>query len=232
MNPLLWSLPLLAGSGLLARAVFASRSSMFYPTVSRLDGPDGRVALTFDDGPWPGSTDLILDVLARTETQATFFVIGRYAAAHPDLIRRMHEEGHQIGNHTYDHHRTGLFRSERYWREQLRRTNEVIAKITGERPVIFRPPMGFKAPQQARALAKAELRAVAWSRRAFDGIAPSVERIVRTGERLVSGDILLLHDGRDPVSTRDVGAAAQALPAILSGLRRRGLVPVRCDDGH
>jgi peptidoglycan/xylan/chitin deacetylase (PgdA/CDA1 family) len=231
MTPLLWTLPLLAGSGLLARAVFAPTSSMLYPTVSRLNGPDARVALTFDDGPWPGSTDLILDELARTNSHATFFVIGRYAAEQPGLIQRMHDEGHQIGNHTFDHHRDGLLRGEPYWREQLARTDEVIAKITGVRPGVFRPPMGFKAPPQARALRRTELRVVAWSRRTFDGILPSADRIARVGERLTSGDILLLHDGRDPASRRAVGAAAQALPALLSCLQRRGLTPVRVDEG-
>jgi len=221
------------GASLLARGMFSPRSSLLIPTVWRgpviLGGP-GRIALTFDDGPWPGSTEPILEILQSAGARATFFVIGRYALSHPDLIRRIQGEGHLIGNHTFDHHRTGLFRGSRYWTEQIARTDDAAGSITGEAPLLFRPPMGFKSPTQARAVRRQGHTVVAWSRRGWDGVTTRAEEIVRAVANVKSGDIVLLHDGRDPASTRQIGATAEALPAILRTVREAGLAAVRVDD--
>src|SRR5436190_21790594 len=103
-------------AGGFAWGMFVPQSSLFAKVIShgsRKGAP--RAALTFDDGPWPGSTDAILDILGTHSIKAAFFVIGRYARQWPDLIRRMHDEGHLSGNHTLDHHRTGLLHGKRCW---------------------------------------------------------------------------------------------------------------------
>jgi len=231
MNQLIWTLPLIAGAGIVARGVFSPASSMFVPTISRLNTGEENIALTFDDGPWPGSTDQILDALAYSHMQATFFVIGKYLERHSDLVRRIHDEGHQIGNHTFDHHRSGLLKGPKYWHEQLTRTDDAIEKITGRRPTCFRPPMGFKAPTQALALKNSGHQVIAWSLRARDGVETSTDRIMNACSRLMSNDILLLHDGRDPLSQRDVSVTAGALPGLLALMHDRGFTSIRLDDG-
>ena len=220
----------LALAGVAARAAFAPRSSLFCPVLSR--GPTTRplVALTFDDGPWPGSTPAELDALAGARARATFFVIGSLARQHPDLIRRIAAQGHQIGNHTYDHHRLGLFRHTRYWRSQIDRTGELLLSITGAQPVLFRPPMGFKSPWLASAARAAGSTIVTWSLSGRDGVATTAQRIVHRVSRAGPGDIVLLHDGRDPASRRDVQPTVDALPRVLEAIAGRGLAMVRVDE--
>ncbi len=219
--------------GVVAYGVFAPRSGLFGEVVARGDGSARRVALTFDDGPWPGETERILDLLGEHGARATFFVIGRYAAAHPRLVERIYREGHQIGNHTYDHSRAGLLRFWGYWRAQLTRTDEAIASIIGARPAVFRAPMGFKSPPVMAAARNLGYATIAWSRRAYDGVASSPDQIeqavLQRGGGIRAGEIVLMHDGRDPASDRPIGATSSALPRILSGLRERGLDAVRLD---
>lgn len=223
----------LAGTAVCARALFAPRSSLFVRTIWRGDPADRRIAFTFDDGPWPGSTDIILDLLGQADVRATFFVIGRYALAHPKLMRRIHADGHLIGNHTFDHHRTGLFRGRRYWADQIERTDQAIAQTTGYTPRFFRPPMGFKSPMLAWAVRRNPHQIIAWSRRARDGVTTTPARIAMALRNLSPGDIVLLHDGRDPMSLRDLsagGSTAAALPEVLTRLRLCHLNPVRVDE--
>ena len=100
-----------------------------------------RIALTFDDGPHPRYTQQLLDGLKERGVQATFFVTGEHAELHPDIIRRMQEEGHLIGNHTYSHMQ--LRKSNReVFKEELIRTNEILEEITGQEVVYVRPPYG------------------------------------------------------------------------------------------
>ena len=90
-----------------------------------------KVAISFDDGPHPTYTEQLLDGLKERGVKATFFVTGEHAALHPDIIRRMSEEGHLIGNHTYTHIQLNTSNREQF-KEELIRTNEVISEITGD----------------------------------------------------------------------------------------------------
>lgn len=229
----------LATIGTLAYGMFAPRSTFFGPVISSgrgrrtrrgHDGDTRAVALTFDDGPWPGSTDLILDILKQESAPAAFFVIGRYADEHPALLRRIHDEGHLIANHSYDHARSGMFKWARYWRGQIARTDDAVHRAAGVRPALFRPPMGFKSPHLMTAARTAEHQIITWSRRAYDGVATTPEAIVRHVARSRPGDIILLHDGRDPASQRSVDATARALPSVIAALRAANLTPVRLDQ--
>jgi peptidoglycan/xylan/chitin deacetylase (PgdA/CDA1 family) len=209
-------------------AYLAPACGAFLPLVSR--GRTKGVALTFDDGPTPPGTERVLEILAHYRVPAAFFVIGANAARWPDLVRRMHTEGHLICNHTYDHVPTGALRPPSFWRGQLARTDAVVESIIGRRPAFFRPPLGHKSPWMARPIRERGLVTVAWSRRGLDGIATTPERITR---RLVpharDGDILLLHDGREPSSSRDPTPTIEALPKVIEGIRARGLSFVRLD---
>ena len=217
-----------AAAAVLANGTFAPASNFWGPVLSRAPFGDGRgVALTFDDGPTPGATDRTLDVLGELQVKAAFFVVGRNARRHPKLLERIHAEGHLVGNHTLDHSHFGLFGRTGYWKNQVAEADETIRQIIGRRPALFRPPMGIKTWHVTEAAAAAGHTVVTWTRRAFDGVATSSDRIVRRlAPSSEAGDILLLHDGLEPNAVRrDTSATVAALRPLIEQLRHRGLEP-------
>jgi peptidoglycan-N-acetylglucosamine deacetylase len=215
-----------------AYGAISPRSTMWGPVVSRGPADRPRVALTFDDGPLPGITDCILDTLKTSNVRAAFFVIGRHARQWPDLVRRMHDEGHLVGNHSFDHHHTGLFGHYGYWHSQLRQTDDLIEQIIGRRPAVFRPPMGHQHWFLMNAAADSGHQVVTWSRRARDVRTTTSQLILN---RLLAparaGDIMLMHDGDDPcLRPQDRCCVRDAVRPLIDGLRQRGLEPVRLDE--
>ncbi len=220
-------------SGWVAYGTFAPTSRFWGPVISRAPDDAGpAVALTFDDGPTHGPTDRILDTLRELDAPAAFFVVGRNVEQWPQLVQRMHAEGHLVANHTQDHSHYGILRRGLYWRRQLDETNQLVQRLIGKRPALFRPPMGFKTWHVTQAARCSGHRTVTWSRRALDSFfAPSAQRIV---DRLVSpsraGDVLMLHDGIEPHSRhRDRSAVEAAVRPLVLGLRARGLQLRRLD---
>ena len=220
------------GAALMGRGVFHPRSQTFGPLIYRADDcASSFISLTFDDGPHPDGTPVVLDRLAAMDAKATFFVIGQYVKRWPDLIRRMADEGHQIENHSYDHSHSGLFRGQSYWRDQLCRTNDEIEKVTSIRPGCFRPPMGFKHHPMHRAVRAEGLTMVTWTHRGRDGVATTADRILhRLLPRAGSGDILVLHDGIDPNRHRKSQPTLDAVEPLIQKLLDHGLQPVRLDQ--
>jgi len=187
--------------------------------------------LTFDDGPTPHHTPAILDALAALDVRAAFFVVGQNARRYPDLLRRIDAEGHIIGNHSFHHHHLGVMRGVRYWRDQLARTDEVIARETGKHPLYFRPPMGFKNPLLARTLRQGCHHLITWTRRGLDGLPTTEARIARRlGGKTRPGDIVALHDGIEPYGFRRDDATVRAIPTLIRAYRDRGISPVRLDQ--
>jgi peptidoglycan/xylan/chitin deacetylase (PgdA/CDA1 family) len=190
-----------------------------------------RYALTFDDGPTPGSTDRVLDLLGELGAIGTFFVIGRNVAEHPELLKRIGDEGHVVANHSFDHSHFGLFGRDRYWHAQIAQTDELIERIIGRRPAMFRPPMGIKTWHVSRAARRNGHTLVAWSRSARDGLRTTTPRIIdRLVGRTRAGDILLLHDGIEPHFRRDPAPTIAAIRPLVQGLRARGLEPAALGD--
>lgn len=213
-----------AAAGILGWGLFHPRSRLCAHPLHHAADPGCRsVALTFDDGPDPRSTPGILEILARHQMRAAFFVIGRHAAAHPYLLRAIHQQGHTLGNHSFDHHTLGLFGAGGYWADQIDRTNALITATIGIAPRYFRPPMGFKHWPMDRAVTQRGMRMVTWSRRGRDGVATGPDRIVARLEAAGPGEILALHDGVAPQSRRDPQVTVSALERVLAGLRNRGL---------
>jgi peptidoglycan/xylan/chitin deacetylase (PgdA/CDA1 family) len=231
MNPLLIATPLAAAVAGFTYATVAPTSCFWGHVVSRGPRDTRRIALTFDDGPTAGATDRVLDTLRHHGVRATFFVIGRNVERSPELVQRMHDEGHQVANHTYSHSHYASLGRGRYWRDEIHRTDEAIQRIIGVRPVIFRPPVGVKTWHtlgQARRLGHTT---VTWSRRAWDGLSTSPEKILSRLTHLTAGDIVLLHDGIQPHrTTRDPTPTLEALPRLLESIHRRQLAPVRIDE--
>lgn len=218
----------LAGAGAVAAwGAFARNSPVFGRVVHHGPRDASRVALTFDDGPGP-STPAVLDALRDTGARATFFVLGRQADRHPELVARIAADGHEIASHGYDH---GIlvFRGLAHVADQLRRTEQAIAEAAGAGSLskIFRAPHGFRGPATTLAACRAGYRVAGWTTGVFDSDLPGADVIAaRVVRDLSPGAIVLLHDadGWRPDASRAQTAAA--IPAICAAIRDRGLEPV------
>lgn len=186
----------------------------------------GIVALTFDDGPYPGSTDRILDVLAELDVRATFFCVGRNAERHPELLLRLRQEGHAIGSHSYSHPdpaRTPLPTLARDYRHGRR----VIADILAEDVTLFRPPRGHLTPASALTVRAQGLRPWLWSVDPEDWRPGATSAHIETvAGGAVGADVVLLHDWIEQPwapEALDRSATVSALPAIVAAVRGRGV---------
>jgi peptidoglycan/xylan/chitin deacetylase (PgdA/CDA1 family) len=213
-----------AAAGLAAHGTWHRNSWLFGPVLNRLPASSNAVAITFDDGPNPDATPRILDVLREEGVSATFFVLGRHAERWPGLVRRMTEEGHQLGNHGYWHRKLHR-RLPSYVRDDLTRGTEAIVQASGGvRPRVFRAPHGFRNPWVTPIAASLGQRTIGWSLGVWDSARPGASEIARRAlNGLHAGSILLLHDGDGYDPDGDRLQTAEALPMIIRGLRDRGL---------
>lgn len=213
----------LAAAGLAAHGAWHRNSFVFGPVLTHLPGDAPVVSLTFDDGPNPRATPAILAILRRERVRATFFVLGRHAERWPRLVRRIADEGHQLGNHGY-HHRKLHRRTPSYVRDDLIRGTEQIVRACGVRPAHFRAPHGFRSPWVSPIASALGQRTVGWSLGVWDSARPGAAEISRRAlDGARRGSILLLHDGDGYDADGDRMQTAEALPAIIAGLRGRGL---------
>jgi peptidoglycan/xylan/chitin deacetylase (PgdA/CDA1 family) len=214
----------LAAAGLAAHGTWHRNSWVFGPVLNRLPGNEPAVSITFDDGPNPVATALILDALRDEGVTATFFVLGRHAERWPGLVQRMADEGHQLGNHGYWHRKLHR-RTPAYVREDLTRGTDAIEHASGGvQPRVFRAPHGFRSPWVTPIAASLGLRTVGWSLGVGDSARPGTDEIARRAlSGLHAGSILLLHDGDGYDPGGDRRQTAEALPVIIRGLRERGL---------
>jgi len=192
--------------------------------ISRLPLKD-RVVITFDDGPDPRYTPRVLDILRRSGSKACFFVVGEKARRHPDLIRQIFTDGHEIGSHGFSHRFPWLLGPLATSRE-ISRSSRVIEEITGSPPVAYRPPWGLFNLFYCLGHLTASQRVVLWSFMSWDwtgaGSTETIERKVR--QRIIDGSILIFHDsdsepGASPGSPEKM---ISALPGIIRELQQRG----------
>ena len=190
-----WSvLPLAGFVGLCLAAPFATRFGFFLPVFCRGNRKKVCVSLTFDDGPDRVTTPLVLDILESYRVSATFFVTGKNACSHPDLIDRILAQGHTIGNHTYSHDPLIMLRSSRQLKAEIVQTQNIL-KAHGIRPLVFRPPAGITNPKLGPVLRELGMRAVNFSCRAMDAGNRKVSGMAsKILDRVRPGDIILLHD--------------------------------------
>ncbi|MFN8110893.1 MAG: polysaccharide deacetylase family protein [Thermoleophilia bacterium] len=210
---------------------FAANTPLLGPLRRR--GPAGgdAAALTFDDGPGPSTSD-VLDALAQEGVRATFFVLGRQARTHPELVARMHREGHQVASHG-DDHGILVFRGPGYVAGQLRRTERAVADAAGPDALsrLFRAPHGFRGPATWPTVRAMGYRMAGWTAGVWDSAEPGTQVIVeRCRSALTPGAVILLHDadGWAPGKGRD--QTAQAIPGICAAARDAGLRLVRMDQ--
>ncbi len=178
------------------------------------------IALTFDDGPHPKYTSEILDILNEYDAKATFFVLGKFAEAYPDIIKRQWEEGHEIGNHTYSHINTKKVSKDKIQEEYIK-TQEVISSITNNNPKLFRPPYGSLDEKVIDVVENNNSVIVLWSynQDSKDWSNPEVNKIVNTTlSNIENGDIILFHD----YVYYDESHTVEALKKIIPELKNRG----------
>jgi peptidoglycan/xylan/chitin deacetylase (PgdA/CDA1 family) len=205
-----------------AHGAFHRNSFLFGKPITRVPGTGQRVALTFDDGPNPDATPAILDALRDRGVKATFFILGRHAERWPDLVRRVAEEGHAIGNHGY-YHRKLHFKSPAYVRNDLTLGTRAIEATARVHPRLFRAPHGFRAPWVTAIARSLGQRTVGWSLGVWDSDRPGVDVIAeRTVDGARPGSILLLHDGDGYDPQGDRTQTARAVPIIVDRLLAQG----------
>jgi peptidoglycan/xylan/chitin deacetylase (PgdA/CDA1 family) len=198
----------------------------FGPAICRGRPGALRVSLTFDDGPDPVSTPRLLEVLEEHQVKAAFFLIGRQAERHRELVQAIAAKGHLVGNHTYRHAWwTNFLWGDRLERE-IHRAQQVFKDILGIAPCFFRSPMGLTNPHLFGALKRIGLRLVGWDLRGLDQRAGAAEPVIRRLlNRCRDGSIILLHDGRaNPQVLLDI------VHSIIPALQNRGFAFVRLDE--
>lgn len=167
--------------------VFGNHFLAVLPTA----GEPKKVALTFDDGPHPVYTEQLLDGLKERGVKATFFVTGEHAQLHPDIIQRMQNEGHLIGNHTYSHIQLCSCNREQF-EEELAKTNRVIKEITGEETIYVRPPYGSWDKTLEK---KLNMFPILWTVDPTDWSCLNADVVTRRVlSKVKENDIILLHD--------------------------------------
>lgn len=233
-----FAVALAAGAVLIADHLLLSivglwpRSRLLGPNLIDLhetDAGTGKVFLTIDDGPEPEITPTVLELLAAHGASASFFLIGRKAHAHPELIARIAAQGSRIENHSWAHsHRFSLM-GRRSLQRELARAQSTLVAPDGRAPNWFRAPAGLRNPLLEPVLCRLGLHLAAWTRRGFDTRESDADTVLRRlagdppGSLLREGDILLLHDGNPARDADGVPVILRTLPLLLATCRERGL---------
>jgi peptidoglycan-N-acetylglucosamine deacetylase len=216
--------------GLVSKQVVRKRETMapLPRLVARrsLQSGDKTVALTFDDGPWQGSTKAIVSILQKNHVKATFFMIGRQARQAPGLARIVTRAGMAVGNHT-DTHSYGFGKmSEASVFKEISYAQSDIKKATGQVPKVFRPPGGIKNKTMYAVLKKLGMRWALWTIDTGDWKRPSPGKITSIATKNArSGAVILMHDGGG-----DRSSTVKALPGIIKKLRSLGYHFVTVDE--
>jgi peptidoglycan-N-acetylglucosamine deacetylase len=187
-----------------------------------------KVALTFDDGPHPEGTPRVLDFLSRHDLSATFFLVAEQVARRPDLAAEIARRGHSVGIHGYSH-RTLVRLGEHRLDEDLERAARLISAATGLKATLYRPPRGMFTYSGLATVRERGWEPVLWAADGRDwrssATPASICRRVTSG--LCGGEVILLHDADHYAAEGSWSNTVAALPLIVSGLRARGLEPVR-----
>ncbi|MEV6742174.1 polysaccharide deacetylase family protein [Streptomyces sp. NPDC051104] len=195
----------------------------FLPGLAGVGRPD-HIALTFDDGPDPGSTPHFLDALDQLDVRATFFVLGESVVRYPALTREIAERGHELAVHGWSHDRPWLPSPARDTAD-LVRTVDTVHDAAGRRPRWYRPPYGILTSGRWAAARRAGLRPVLWTAWGKDWTADATPASVRAtaGAELRGGGTLLLHDSDHAAAVGCWRATLGALPGIVDDCREAGL---------
>lgn len=189
--------------------------------IKKGDDTEKLIALTFDDGPDEDYTPKILDILKKHDVKATFFVVGQKVGWDQEIVKREHEEGHEIGNHTFSHINVCHREYDDIYKE-ITETQEAIKKITGKEPTIFRPPYRAINKEMCSIVKEKKMNVVLWSDLdPRDWSNPGVYFITNTIlTKVKNGNIILLHDYNN--QRKSTSQTIQALDIIIPELKAKG----------
>jgi peptidoglycan-N-acetylglucosamine deacetylase len=197
-------------------------SGFFLDAICKGKEEGNSIAISFDDGPNPAVTPVVLDMLKEHNVKASFFCIGKNIPGNELLLKRISDDGHLIGNHSWSHsYFFDFFRDSRVEAE-LNQTNDAIFKITGKKVNYFRPPFGVTNPVIARVVNKLEMPVIGWSIRSLDTTIKDPDQLFkRVVSRLKPGDIVLFHDSHPRI--------IPVLKKFLEHAKQHGFVVVELD---
>ena len=193
----------------------------FGKNVIRLDTEQRVVSLTFDDGPHPPYTDQLLDVLAKHNVKATFFMIGNRIEKNPETVHRVIAEGHQVGNHSYSHPVLG-FRLPGRIRREIEHTDSLLRQLGTIGEIVFRAPMLTRFLPVAWVLAKVNRTHISCNVWSWDWTTQNPDRIAhRVLKKVQPGSIIVLHDGKAENSHANRTGTIEATDRIITKLKRK-----------
>jgi peptidoglycan-N-acetylglucosamine deacetylase len=200
----------------------APTGQWFGRTFTGLRRGSKQMALTFDDGPNDPHTLRLLEVLAKHNIHATFFLIGRYVQQRPDIVRELVKAGHVVGNHTFTHPLL-IFKNADDVRTELHHCDQALIDAVGEHSNLFRPPFGGRRPAVLRLARQMGLQPIMWNVTGYDWNASSVAHIEDKVTRQVrGGDVILLHDGGHLNFGADRSYTVTATDRLISRYRAEG----------
>jgi peptidoglycan/xylan/chitin deacetylase (PgdA/CDA1 family) len=216
------------GAGLVAAAVAASYQSMsptgqwYGRTFTGLKPGTRQLALTYDDGPNDPHTLRILEVLARHDVKATFFLIGRYVQLRPEIARELVRAGHALGNHTFSHPNL-VFTSALQTRMQLQDCKQALTDAAGEHSRLFRPPFGGRRPSTLKTARSLGLEPVMWNVTGWDWKGKPAEYVERrVSQQIRGGNVILLHDGDHEAFGADRSQTVIATDRLIARYKSEG----------
>jgi peptidoglycan-N-acetylglucosamine deacetylase len=181
-----------------------------------------QIALTYDDGPNDPHTLRLLEVLAKHDVRATFFLIGRYVQQRPDIAREVIRLGHIVGNHTFTHPLL-IFKGAAEIREELQQCRQSLLDVVGGHSNLFRPPFGGRRPGTLRIAREMGLEPIMWNVTGYDWNAPPAAVIERKiSNRVRGGDVILLHDGGHKQMGTDRSQTVLATEHLISRYKGEG----------
>jgi peptidoglycan/xylan/chitin deacetylase (PgdA/CDA1 family) len=220
--------PALAGAVSAAGAAAAGYQSMaptaqwYGRTLIGLDPGSHQIALTYDDGPNDPNTLRLLEVLAKHNVHATFFLIGRYVQQQPQIARAIVQAGHVVGNHTFTHPLL-IFKSEAGIRQELTQCRDALQDAIGKHSNLFRPPFGGRRPAVLRIARELGLEPIMWNVTGYDWNAPPAERIEgKVAKQMRGGDVVLLHDGGHKQMGADRSQTVIATDRLIARYKAEG----------
>lgn len=186
--------------------------------ADQTDPEEKLVALTFDDGPHPVYTEEILAVLAEEDVQASFFMMGKEAELYPEIVKKVSDAGHLIGNHTYTHANVCQISTEETI-DEITKTNDILEDLTGKRPQFFRPPFGCKNEALEK---QTGMFWIFWDVDTLDWSYQNAGQVYRQVVKNVGeNDIILMHDAYP--------STVEAVRELIPALREMGYTFVTVD---
>ena len=198
-------------------------AQFFMPVLCGAKTNKRVVTLTFDDGPHPTISQQILDTLKRYDVPVVFFCIGKNISGNETILQRMRNEGHLVGNHSFSHHFWFDLFGAKKMLVDMQQMDDAVVKVTGSRPLLFRPPYGVINPNLKKAIIKGGYTPIGWNVRSFDTTIKDKQKLLlRITDRIRPGAIILLHDSMQ--------ITADILPELIENIKSMGYKIERPDN--